>query len=36
MNNYQWPSERQVPKRAMGVHEIDAISALSAQVQTLS
>ncbi|KAL6288360.1 hypothetical protein ACE6H2_005870 [Prunus campanulata] len=34
-NNYQWPSERSTPKKA-GIHEIDAISALTAQISTLS
>lgn len=35
-NNYQWPSDRTIPKKAAGVHEIDAITALTAQVATLS
>ena len=35
-NNYQWPSERSMSKRAIGVHEIDVITAISAQVMTLS
>ncbi|XP_034203729.1 uncharacterized protein LOC117618238 [Prunus dulcis] len=34
-NNYQWPSERSTPKKA-GIHEIDAISALTAQISTMS
>ena len=36
MHKYQWPNERQVPKRALGVHEIDAKLALSVQVQSLT
>ncbi|KAH9685728.1 hypothetical protein KPL70_014067 [Citrus sinensis] len=36
-NNYQWPSTRQTTVRgAMGVHNIDAITALSAQVTSLT
>ncbi|CAB4278459.1 unnamed protein product [Prunus armeniaca] len=34
-NNYQRPSERSTPKKA-GIHEIDAISALTTQISTLS
>ncbi|XP_062080137.1 uncharacterized protein LOC133784885 [Humulus lupulus] len=36
MNNYQWPSERETNKKVAGVHELDAISMLSAQVATLT
>ncbi|XP_062083461.1 uncharacterized protein LOC133789704 [Humulus lupulus] len=36
MNNYQWPSERETTKKVAGVHELDAISMLSAQVATLT
>ncbi|XP_062080709.1 uncharacterized protein LOC133785495 [Humulus lupulus] len=36
MNNYQWPSERESTKKVAGVHELDAISMLSAQVATLT
>ncbi|KAJ4705078.1 DNA-directed DNA polymerase [Melia azedarach] len=35
-NNYQWPSERSIAKRVVGVHEVDQMEALSAQVATLS
>lgn len=35
-NNYQWPSDRVQPKRIQGVHELDSISALTAQVANLS
>ena len=36
-NNYQWPSTRQPAERgAPGVHNIDAITALSAQVTSLT
>ncbi|XP_016648321.1 PREDICTED: uncharacterized protein LOC107880735 [Prunus mume] len=34
-NSYQWPSERAMPKKA-GVHDVDAITALTAQISTLS
>ncbi|XP_062104720.1 uncharacterized protein LOC133816003 [Humulus lupulus] len=36
MNNYQWPSKRETTKKVAGVHELDAISMLSAQVATLT
>ena len=36
-NNYQWPSVRQpVARGSAGVHSIDAITALSAQVTSLT
>ena len=36
-NNYQWPSARQPATRgSAGVHSIDAITALSAQVTSLT
>ena len=36
-NNYQWPSTRQpVARGAAGVHNIDAITVLSAQVTSLT
>ena len=36
-NNYQWPSARQpVAKGSAGVHNIDAITALSTQVTSLT
>ena len=35
-NNQQWLLERYMPKKVAGVHEIDATTALSAQVATLS
>ncbi|KAH9769700.1 hypothetical protein KPL71_012114 [Citrus sinensis] len=36
-NNYQWPSARQLATRGLaGVHNIDAITALSAQVTSLT
>lgn len=34
-NSYQWPRDRSLPKKA-GVREIDSISALTAQISTLS
>ena len=36
VNNYQWPTECQNPRKAMGVQEVDAISALTSKVQALS
>ena len=35
-NNYQWTADRVTTKRIQGVHEIDSLSALAAQVATLS
>ena len=35
-NNYQWPSERSSQKKAVGVYELDAITALTTQVATLT
>ncbi|KAJ4705013.1 DNA-directed DNA polymerase [Melia azedarach] len=35
-NNYQWPSERLIRKRVAGVHEVDQMAALSAEVAALS
>ncbi|KAJ4718833.1 DNA-directed DNA polymerase [Melia azedarach] len=35
-NAFQWPSERLTPKKASGVHEVDNISALTAQLATLN
>ncbi|XP_061955587.1 uncharacterized protein LOC133677523 [Populus nigra] len=36
MNNYQWPNERSIQKKIVGVHEIDAIAKLTAQVHSLT
>ncbi|XP_061981417.1 uncharacterized protein LOC133701500 [Populus nigra] len=36
MNNYQWPNERSIQKKTIGVHEIDAITTLTAQVHSLT
>ena len=36
MNNYQWPSERTVLKKPVGIYELDAITALLAQVASLT
>ena len=36
MNNYQWPSERFLPKKVAGLHETDAITTLTAQVTSLT
>ena len=35
-NNFQWPSERVAAKKATGVYEIDALTALTAQVASLT
>ena len=35
-NSYRWPLERLMPKRTAGVHELDAITALTTQVAVLS
>ncbi|KAJ4705035.1 DNA-directed DNA polymerase [Melia azedarach] len=35
-NNYQWPSDCSTQRRVAGVHEIDVITPLTAQVATLS
>ena len=35
-NNYQWPNERSILKKAAGVHEVNQLIALSAQVSALS
>ncbi|KAI3446836.1 hypothetical protein Pfo_003501 [Paulownia fortunei] len=31
-NAYQWPSERIIPKKVFGVHDVDALATLTAQV----
>ncbi|XP_062085017.1 uncharacterized protein LOC133791100 [Humulus lupulus] len=36
MNNYQWPSEHDRNKKVAGMHELDAITALTAQVASLT
>ncbi|XP_022898454.1 uncharacterized protein LOC111411971 [Olea europaea var. sylvestris] len=36
MNNYQWPNERILPKKEVGVHEVEAITTLIAQVHNLT
>ncbi|KAJ4724582.1 DNA-directed DNA polymerase, partial [Melia azedarach] len=35
-NAFQWPAERLTPKKAFGVNEVDNISALTAQLATLT
>ena len=35
-NNFQWPNERSMVRRAAEIHEVDPIAALSAQVSALS
>ena len=35
LTSYQWQSDRAMPRKAAGVHEIDAISAIHAQLALL-
>ena len=35
-NNYQWPTERIMAKKVAGIHELDLLATLSAQVASLS
>ncbi|KAF5468628.1 hypothetical protein F2P56_012769 [Juglans regia] len=35
-NNYQWPTKRTMDKKVVGIHELEPLAALSAQVATLS
>ncbi|XP_041011488.1 uncharacterized protein LOC121255284 [Juglans microcarpa x Juglans regia] len=35
-NNYQWPTERTMTKKVAGIHELELLAAVSAQVATLS
>ena len=35
-NAYQWPSERNISKKALGVHELDILTTLSSQVASIS
>ena len=35
-NSYQWQSDRAMPRKAAGVHEIDTISAIHAQLALLT
>ncbi|KAL4597574.1 hypothetical protein ACB092_11G000200 [Castanea dentata] len=35
-NNYQWPTERAMPRKIAGVLELDSITSLAAQMATLS
>ena len=35
-NNYQWPTERAMPRKTAGVLELDSITSLAAQMETLS
>ena len=36
LNNCQWPTERAVPKKVAGVHDLDAVTNLAAQISSLS
>lgn len=36
INNYQWLSERILPKKVAGLHEIKTITTLTTQVHTLT
>ena len=35
-NNYQWPTERIMAKKVVGIHELDLFATLLAQVASLS
>ncbi|KAH9792938.1 hypothetical protein KPL71_004353 [Citrus sinensis] len=35
-NNYQWTSERSMPRKILGAHNVDVVTALSAQMTALS
>ena len=35
-NNYQWQADRSISKRATGIHNVDAVTALAAQVELLN
>ena len=35
-NNYQWSSERSLPRKTVGAHNIDVVTTLSAQMTALS
>ena len=35
-NAYQWPSDCNVPRKIVGVHELDILTILSSQVASLS
>ncbi|KAH9698609.1 hypothetical protein KPL71_024069 [Citrus sinensis] len=35
-NNYQWSSERSMPRKTIGAHNIDVVTSLSEQMTTLS
>ena len=36
LNNFQWPTERAVLKKLAGVHDLDAITNLEAQISSIS
>ena len=36
LNNCQWPTKRAVPKKLAGVHDLDAVTNLAAQISSLS
>ena len=35
-NNYQWPNDRQAPRKVAGVYEVDSFTSLAAQVAALT
>ena len=35
-NNYQWPNERSILKKVVDIHDVDSLTAISAQVVILS
>ena len=36
LNNFQWPSEREIPNKSSGVHELDVLNNLVVQVSFLT
>ena len=36
LNNFQWPTERVVPKKLVGVHDLDVVTNLATQISSLS
>ena len=36
LNNCQWPAKRAIPKKVVGVHDLDAVTNLVAQISSLS
>ena len=36
LNHFEWPTERAIPTKLVGVHDLDAITNLVAQIYSLS